>query len=210
MRRAIAKTMSVSATIPQFGIEMVVSVDPLASIRAQVPPQDRPSFVDAIVASVAKALSDHPWVNASFTEEGIVRHEEVNVALALALDDGLISPVISSAERRSIDDLLSERKRLTEAARAGSLKPEEILSGTFTISNLGPLGVRRFNALVVPPQAGILALGSIVGDEMTLTLSVDHRVVDGAPAARFLGQICSQLEDDAWLGSLFGPVLQGA
>lgn len=203
MRKAITKAMSVSATIPQFAVEMELDVGALATLRGTVAKERRPSYADALTASVAQALRDHPWINASFTDEGIVEHEEVNVALAVAIDGGLISPVIVAADKRSISELAAERARITAAAREGTLTPEEILSATFTISNLGPLGVRRFNGLVVPPQAGILAVGTIEDDKMVLTLSVDHRLVDGAPAALFLGQVRSQLEDEAWLGRLF-------
>jgi len=203
MRKAIVKAMTASAAIPQFGIEMSLDMAPLAAARGRVDAGRRPSVVDALVASSARALVDHPHVNASFTEEGIVRHEQVNVAIALALDEGLISPVVMDADRRSIEELAAERKRLTAAAQEGTLTPEEILSGTFTISNLGPLGVRRFNALIVPPQAAILAVGTVEDGQMSLTLTVDHRPLDGAPAALFLGQIRSQLEDDAWLDGIF-------
>lgn len=203
MRKAIAKSMSVSATIPQFAVEMELDVGVLAAAREGIAKQQRPSYADALTASVARALRDHPGVNASFTEEGIVVHEDVNVALAVALEGGLISPVIVAADQRSIADLAAERVRITAAAKEGTLTPAEILSATFTISNLGPLGVRRFNGLVVPPQAGILAVGAIEDGRMALTLSVDHRLVDGAPAALFLGQVRSQLEDPAWVGELF-------
>lgn len=209
MRRAIAKAMTASAAIPQFGVEMGLDTRPLARIRDRAPAERRPSFVDALVASCAQALVDHPGINVSFTEEGIVQHENVNVAIALALDEGLISPVISRADTRSIEELAAERKRLTAAAKSGDLTPEEILSATFTISNLGPLGVRRFNALVVPPQAAILAVGAAEGDSMALTLTVDHRPIDGAPAALFLGQVRSQLEDEAWLEGLFAALVGG-
>ena len=206
MRKAIAKAMAVSATIPQFAVEMELGVGALAAAREAIAGERRPSYADALTASVARALRDHPGINASFTEEGIVVHEDVNVALAVALEGGLISPVILAADKRSIAELAAERVRLTAAAKAGTLTPEEILSATFTISNLGPLGVRRFNGLVVPPQAGILAVGAIEGGRMALTLSVDHRLVDGAPAALFLGQVRSQLEDEAWIGELFAGV----
>jgi pyruvate dehydrogenase E2 component (dihydrolipoamide acetyltransferase) len=146
---------------------------------------------------------DHPDVNASYTDDGIVRHEQRNVAVAVALDGGLISPVIAGADTLTLAELGAERVRLTAAANAGTLTPEEVLSATFTISNLGPLGVRRFNALVVPPQAAILAVGALERDSIALTLSSDHRVLDGAPAALFLGQVRDQLEDEAWLERLF-------
>ncbi|MFN8218249.1 MAG: 2-oxo acid dehydrogenase subunit E2 [Solirubrobacterales bacterium] len=203
MRKAIVKAMSVSATIPQFAVEMELDVGALAAAREAIARERRPSYADALTASVARALRERPGINASFTEEGIVEHDDVNVALAIALEGGLISPVIAAADKRSISELAAERVRITTAAREGTLKPEEILSATFTISNLGPLGVRRFNGLVVPPQAGILAVGAIEQGRMALTLSVDHRLVDGAPAAEFLGQVRSQLEDEAWLGELF-------
>jgi pyruvate dehydrogenase E2 component (dihydrolipoamide acetyltransferase) len=151
-------------------------------------------------------LRDHPDLNSSCTDEGILRHDEINVGLAIALDDGLISPAITVADTRPIAELVAERQRITTAAREGTLKPEEILSATFTVSNLGPLGVRRFNALVVPPQVAILAVGTIEDGTMVLNLSVDHRVIDGAPAALFLGQVRGQLEDPDWLGRLFGAV----
>jgi pyruvate dehydrogenase E2 component (dihydrolipoamide acetyltransferase) len=203
MRKAIVKAMTQSATIPQFGLEMDVDVAALTATREAVDAPGRPSVVDALIASSAQALTDHPEVNASFTEEGIVRHEEVNVAFALALDEGLISPAIRNADRLSIDGIAAERRRLTKAARAGALTPEEILSATFTISNLGPFGVRRFNALIVPPQAAILAVGGIVGGLLSLTLTVDHRPLDGAPAAAFLTQVRAQLEDPDWLSQVF-------
>jgi len=206
MRKAIAKAMSVSATIPQFGVEMELDVGVLAAAREQIAKERRPSYADALTASVARALRDHPWVNASITEEGIVEHEDVNVALAVAIEGGLISPVIVAADTRSISELAAERVRITAAAKEGALKPEEILSATFTISNLGPLGVRRFNGLVVPPQAAILAVGAIEAGRMSLTLSVDHRLIDGAPAALFLGQVREQLEDEAWVGDLFAEL----
>jgi pyruvate/2-oxoglutarate dehydrogenase complex dihydrolipoamide acyltransferase (E2) component len=203
MRKAIAKSMSASATIPQFAVERELEVETLATVRATIPEQLRPSYADAITASVAQALADHPWINASFTDDGIVQHEEINIALAVAIDGGLISPVIIGADKLSIAELAAERIRISKAAKEETLKPQEVLSGTFTISNLGPLGVRRFNGLVVPPQAGILAVGAIDQGKMALTLSVDHRLVDGAPAALFLGQVCSQLEDRAWIDQLF-------
>jgi len=199
MRRAIAKTMTASAAIPQFVIEMTLDVRPLRAARERFPVEERPSYVDALVASVASALRDHPALNASLTDDGVVHHADRNVALAIALDDGLVSPAILRADTLSLAELAAERRRLTAAARAGGLTPEELLSATFTISNLGPLGVRRFQALVVPPQVAILAVGAVEDDAMALTLSADHRVVDGAPAARFLGQVRARLEEPAWL-----------
>ena len=203
MRRAIVKTMTASAAIPQFAVEMTLDAGALIEARARVVGDPRPSYSDAIVASVAAALCDHPSLNASLSDEGIVRHDDVNVAIAVAIPDGLVSPAIEHADRLSLPELATERIRLTESAHAGTLTPRELLSATFTVSNLGPLGVRRFNALVIPPQVAILAIGSLEDNEIALTLSVDHRVVDGAPAALFLGQIRAQLENSDWLAQRF-------
>jgi pyruvate dehydrogenase E2 component (dihydrolipoamide acetyltransferase) len=202
MRRAIAKTMTLSANIPQFTIEMTLDARLLARARAELAQTQRLSYTDALVASVAQALRAHGALNATFSDEGIIEHEEVNVALAVALDDGLIGPVIAKADQRTVAEIAAERGRLLAAARAGSLTPDDLLSATFTISNLGPFGVRRFNALVVPPQAAILAIGSMEEEAIVLSLSVDHRAVDGAPAARFLLQVRQQLEDAAWVDRL--------
>jgi pyruvate dehydrogenase E2 component (dihydrolipoamide acetyltransferase) len=210
MRRAIAKSMTLSAAVPQFGIEMTLDAAALSAARARRDIVARPSYTDALVASVAQALRDHPAMNASYVEDGILEHEDVNVALAVALDEGLISPVIVHADRRTVTELAAERSRGVEAAKAGTLKPQDVLSATFTVSNLGPFGVRRFRALVVPPQAGILAVGSMERETIVLSLSVDHRVLDGAPAARFLRQVKLQLEDPAWLERLTADQLPRA
>jgi pyruvate dehydrogenase E2 component (dihydrolipoamide acetyltransferase) len=202
MRRAIVKSVTASAAVPQFTVEMALRAAPLIEARRTAASEPRLSYSDAIVASSAAALRDHPSVNASLSDSAIVRHQEINVAFAVAIDGGLISPTIEHADRRSLSELASERVRLTEAAHAGTLTPREVLSATFTISNLGPFGVRRFTALVIPPQVAILAVGSLEDEEIALTLSVDHRVVDGVPAALFLGQIRSQLEDRAWLKAM--------
>jgi pyruvate dehydrogenase E2 component (dihydrolipoamide acetyltransferase) len=202
MRRAIAKAMSASALVPQFSVEVTVDARALINWRDSLSANCRPSYTDVTIASSARALSDHPAVNASFLDDAIIQHDEINVAFAVSLHDGLVSPVIQGADRLALDDVTATRRRLTEAARCGSLVPEQLLSATFTISNLGPLGIYRFNALVVPPQAAILAVGSIERDTMVLTLSADHRVLDGVPAAAFLKQVGVQLEDAEWLDSL--------
>ena len=145
----------------------------------------------------ARALREHPGVNASYGDDCVIVHERVNIGLALALDDGLTVPVILDADTRTLEGLASERLRLAEAARTRSLRPEEIFAGTFSISNLGPLGVDRFQALVLPPQAAILAVGSL-RDTVSLSGSFDHRAVDGAPAARFLATIASLLAEPGW------------
>jgi pyruvate dehydrogenase E2 component (dihydrolipoamide acetyltransferase) len=198
IRKATAKAMVASAAVPQFTLERDIPTAALVALRARRKSAGLPgSFSDFLVAACAHALREHPHLNASFDDDALVLHPDVNVGSAIALDDGLIVPCIVKADRRSLAELASERQRLDAAARGGSLKPQEIFATTFTISNLGPLGIDRFRALVTPPQAAILAVGSF-RETVSVSLSCDHRAVDGAPAARFLGAIADRLEDPAW------------
>ena len=204
MRQAIARAMVASAAIPQFTIEMDVSLTrAMAWLDQERATGSGPASVyDLLVAGVAAGLRAHRLLNSSLAKDGLITHSEVNVGLAVALPDGLVTPSIVRADELSIDRLRAERQRLTDAARSGTLTPEEALSATFTVSNLGPFGVRRFQALVVPPQVAILAVGCI--DEhrsVALSLSCDHRVLDGVEAARFLGTVRDFLEGDGWPGS---------
>ena len=131
---------------------------------------------------------------------------EIHVGIATALADGLVSPAITNTDQRSLEELVSERKRLRAGAAEGKLRGVELFGATFTISNLGPFGIDRFRALVIPPQAAILAAGRVAehGGRLTqsLTLSADHRVLDGAPGAQFLTTICGLLETPEWLMEL--------
>lgn len=201
MRRAIARSMTASAQVPQFAVEIDARLGALADLRARLVGDGvRVSYSDVLTAACAAALVAHPHVNASFDGDAIVRHPAINVGLAISLDDGLIAPAVLGADRLSLRELETERVRLTAAARAGSLGAEEATAATFTISNLGPFGVTRFAALVVPPQAAILAVGSLTEERrLALTLSSDHRVLDGAPAAAFLADVAGRLEDCAWV-----------
>jgi pyruvate dehydrogenase E2 component (dihydrolipoamide acetyltransferase) len=192
--------MCASATVPQFTIESDADLGALSDLRRSLDDDARPSYADLLSAVCAQALLAHPRLNASYDEDAIVEHGEINIGLAVAVDDGLVAPAIMGADRRSLTELAAERKRLTDAANAGTLTPADLLSATFTISNLGPLGVRRFRALVVPPQAAILAVGKITDDQsISLSLSCDHRVLDGAPAALFLGDLVTRLENPKWV-----------
>jgi pyruvate dehydrogenase E2 component (dihydrolipoyllysine-residue acetyltransferase) len=212
IRRAIAAGMSLSAAVPQFTLD--TAVDCAALFAARESAGRAASVSDLLVAACARALVDHPDLNSAWTDDGILRRAEINIGTALALDEGLVVPVIQRAEARSLDSIGEERQRLDGLARHGALRPDDIFSGTFTISNLGTLGVRRFRALVQPGQAAILAVGSIapqpavvagelaVRPLMSLAVSCDHRVVDGAPAARFLGDLVARLEDSTWLAAV--------
>lgn len=204
MRRAIAQAMSLSATIPQFSLESDADLTALAAFRsAQTSAGRSVSYSDVFVAACARALREHPQLNASFRETEIFHPAVVNVGLAVALDDGLVAPAFRNADTLTLTELAAERVRLTAAAREGKLTPEYVLSATFTISNLGPFGIRRFRPLVVPPQAAILGIGALMPDSLlSLCLSVDHRVTDGAPAAAFLADVIARLESPAWLEAI--------
>lgn len=170
------------------------------------------TLTDLLIALVARVLAKHPRMNASWTGDGIRRNAEINVALAVAVDEGVVAPVLHKANLSRIEDIAARRRELTERAKAGRLQPADISGGTFTISNLGMFNVDAFTAIIVPPQAGILAVGR-VGDRvvavdgrpavrpmMTLTLSTDHRVADGARAAQFLNDVVEAIrEPRKWL-----------
>ena len=181
MRRAIAELMTLSASVPQFTLEATAEVGSAESLS------------DLVVVACARALREHPGLRASFDGDAIVEHEDVNVGIAVSVERGLLVPVLRQADRLSLPELRAERERLTAAAHAGRLSAADLTGATFTISNLGPLGVERFRALVVPPQAAILAVGAAVNGRLALSLSCDHRVVDGAPAARFLHRVVELL-----------------
>ena len=165
----------------------------------------RITHTDLLVAAVGRALRTHPRMNASWTADGIALHQDVNVALAMAVEHAVVTAVVRSADTAAIGEIAARRRDLADRARAGRLQPADITGATFTISNLGMYGVDAFTAIIVPPQAGILAVGAIVdrvvavGGEvavrpmMTLTLSSDHRVVDGAQAAAFLKDVVAAI-----------------
>ena len=180
----------------------------VASRRAERRPGEPvPSFNDLIVRAAALALREFPALNASYVEGGTVRYERVNVGIAVDAGDALLVPTIRDADRSSVFAIARESRRLAEAARTRTLAPADLADGTFTVSNLGMLGVRRFHAVINAPQAAILAVGEVapraVVDEparvvarttMEVALSCDHRVVYGAEAARFLQRLRHLLE----------------
>jgi pyruvate dehydrogenase E2 component (dihydrolipoamide acetyltransferase) len=198
LRRGTVRSMSVSAVVPQFTLQRDVPTTGLRELRRALKSEGHgATLTDVITMACGRALREHPGVNASFAEDCVIEHERVNIGLALAFDEGLTVPVILDADVRTLAGLAEERLRLAEAARARRMRAEEIFAGTFSISNLGPLGVDRFQALVLPPQAAILAVGSL-RETVSLSASFDHRAVDGAPAARFLATIARLLTEPAW------------
>jgi pyruvate dehydrogenase E2 component (dihydrolipoyllysine-residue acetyltransferase) len=215
MRRVIARRLSESKqTVPHFYLSIDCTIDELLKIRKALndkAPKDQSSYRisvnDFVIRAAALALRQVPAANASWSDEAILLWDRVDIAVAVALDDGLITPIIKGADQKGLAQIAQESKDLAERARAGKLKLEEFQGGTFSISNLGMYGIREFAAVINPPQGGILAVGlgeqrPIVRDGqlavatvMTCTLSGDHRVVDGAVGAQFLAAFKKLVED---------------
>jgi pyruvate dehydrogenase E2 component (dihydrolipoamide acetyltransferase) len=203
MRRAIATAMSRSTReAPQFSIERDVDMT-AANVRRKLAGA---SYTDVVVSAAARALAAHPRLRSRFDGDAIVEQPKAHVGLAVAVTDGLLVPVIRDADTKDLATLARERERLEEGAHAGRLTSDALSGAVFSVSNLGSLGVDRFTALVNPPEAAILAMGRVrdrvvaragtveVRPVVTLTLSVDHRVADGADAARFLDDVATRLE----------------
>ena len=219
MRQRIAERMVESKTrIPHFYLQVEIDAEPLLELQGQVNAAleewggGKLSLNDLVLKAAAMALTRAPQLNASFTGEGILRHGQVHLGFAVSLEEGLLTPVIRNAESKSLRRISREARDLIERARTQRLKPEEYRGGTFTVSNLGPRGIDSFQAIIDPPQAAILGVGAIVkkpvvdqddrirpGHRLNLTLSCDHRVVDGAVAADFLGQARRLLQQPALL-----------
>lgn len=221
MRKTIARRLLESkTTIPHFTVTVSINTDPLASLRETLNTQlasqgVKLSVNDFIVRAAALAIVQHPLVNASWTSEGIQQFGSVNIGIAVALPaekgGGLVVPVIRDTLGKGLRTISAETKALADKARKAGLTPDEMSEGTFTISNLGMLGVDHFEAIINPPQAAILAIGAavkkpvvrndaiVIGSEMTVTISADHRVVDGAYAAEYLKSLKQLLENPATL-----------
>jgi len=198
-------------TVPHFFVTRVIDAGALSAAREQMRPdvershQVKLTHTDLLAAIVARTLGKYRRLNASWTADGIVGHEDVNVALAIAVDNAVVTAVIPRADRATVADIAVRRRELTERAREGRLQPADIAGATFTISNLGMFDVDAFTAIIVPPQAAILAVGAIrdhvvpvngrpeVRPMISLTLSCDHRVVDGAHAAEFMRDLANAI-----------------
>jgi pyruvate dehydrogenase E2 component (dihydrolipoamide acetyltransferase) len=213
MRKIIAERLLASKTqIPHFYLHIEVDAAPLVKLRAEVNAAgeqhgNKISINDFILKAVAAAVGEVPKVNASFAGDAIVEFGSLHLAVAVAIDDGLVTPVIRDAGRKSLREISLQVKDFAVRARSRKLKPEEFQGGTFTVSNLGSYGIDRFDAIINPPQAAILSVGAIVkkpvvnaageivvGQRIDLGLSCDHRVVDGALGAQFLAALRRLLE----------------
>jgi len=221
MRKTIVRRLVESkTTIPHFTVTVSVNMDPLRALRTTLNQQMQAQGIkisvnDFILRAAALSCLQHPLVNSSYSDAGIVQHGTVNVGVAVTLPPekggGLIVPVIREAPTKGLRTLSEEIRTLAEKARGKGLTIEDMSGGTFTVSNLGMFGVEHFEAIINPPQAAILAVGAAlkkpvvrndhltIGYEMTLTLSADHRVIDGTLAAQYLGSVRQMLENPAVL-----------
>ncbi len=216
MRKTIARRLAQSKfTAPHFYLTVDIDVEKAVEARqhlnemAEEQGRTKISFNDLITKACAQALREHPFVNASYLpDEGEIRkHNRVHVGIAVAIDEGLITPVVRDADRKGLTQIARETRELAERARNRDLEPEEFEGATFTTSNLGMFGVEEFTAIINPPNSAILAIGGIrdvpvvedgevvPGKRMKVTLSCDHRVVDGATGAKFLNTVRSYLEE---------------
>jgi len=210
MRRIVGQRMTQSKqSAPHFYISMEVDMTAVSKLRnhwKERGDESVPSINDFILQASSRALKDFPSMNSSFTEQGILQHVDINIGVAVALEEGLVVPVIRNADQLSLMELAKQSRELADKAQNKKLFPLDYEGGTFTVSNLGMLGVESFIAIINPPQCAILAVGRVAprvftdGDGieiksmMTATLSADHRVVDGASAARFLQNVKRLLE----------------
>jgi pyruvate dehydrogenase E2 component (dihydrolipoamide acetyltransferase) len=216
VRKITARRLSeAKQTIPHFYVSMDVELDALMKLRmdlnAKSPKEGAGAFKlsvnDLLIKAAAVTLRRVPNVNASYTDDALVLYDDVDISVAVSIPDGLITPIIRQADRKGLAAISHEAKSLIERARAGKLKPSEFQGGSFSISNMGMYGVREFSAIINPPQAAILAVaaaearaivraGAItVAHVMTVTLSVDHRVIDGALAAEWVSVFKRVVED---------------
>jgi pyruvate dehydrogenase E2 component (dihydrolipoamide acetyltransferase) len=214
MRQVIASRLAESiGPIPTFylttSIEMDNALDLRAKINAELKDGEKISVNDIIVKGASQALMKHPFVNASYRDNAIRFYEDADIGVAVAVEDGLITPVIRSSNKKGFVDISREIKSLAAIARERKLQPEEYTGATFSISNLGMFGITEFTAIINPPEAAILAVGSstptavvkdgvvVVRNIMNVTLSCDHRVIDGATGAKFLQTFKSMMEQPA-------------
>ena len=221
MRQAIARRLVESkSTIPHYQVTMRFNMDPLLELRtmlnAQLEPQKiKLSVNDFIVRACALAMAAHPFFNASWAGDRIILHGDVNIGVAISLPmergGGLVVAVLTQAQRKGLREISTETRALAEKARTRGLGPEDMAGATFTISNLGMFGVDNFTAIINPPNSAILACGAaveqpvvrnhqlVVGHEMQATLSLDHRVIDGAMASEYLQSVKHNIENPATL-----------
>lgn len=215
IRQTIAKRLVTSlGPVPHFFLTSEIEMDRAAEMRKGInalDPDLKISINDIIIKVAATALTQHPQVNASFQEKFVRYYEQADVGVAVAIEDGLITPVVRAANQKSLSQIAAEVRELAERARSKKLKPEEYTGATFSISNLGMFGIDEFTAVINPPEGAILAIGAmtakpvvreneiVVRQMMRVTMSCDHRVIDGATGAKFLQTFKKILENPLYL-----------
>jgi pyruvate dehydrogenase E2 component (dihydrolipoamide acetyltransferase) len=219
MRKVIAKRLlEAKLTVPHFYLTIDCEMDNLLALRNEInskAPNDKDnplykvSVNDFVIKASAHALKVVPQANASWSDEGIICYNNIDIAVAVAIDDGLTTPIIRNADQKGIAQISNEMKELAKRAKANALRLEEFQGGGFSISNLGMYGIRQFSAIVNPPQSCILAVGTTeqrvvvrnnkmeIATMMTVTISCDHRVVDGALGSKFLNAFKQFMENPA-------------
>ena len=216
LRSAIGRRMTAAKQeVPHFYLTTEVDAEPIITMRkeinARVPEEQQISVNDFIIKAAALALRQYPNINASLQEDRILRHGQINIGIAVAVDQGLLTVVVRDADRKPLRQLAQEAQIAIGRARAGRVRPDDVEGSTFTVSNLGMYDIDHFIAIINPPEAGILAIGSVrnvpvikdgeivPGKRLKATLSADHRVTDGAEAARWLDLLKTYLEDPVLL-----------
>ncbi len=211
MRDIIARRMTLSkTTVPHFYLTAEVDMRKAAEYRKALNESQsdiKISFNDIIVKAASLTLKKHKIINASFANDHILQHDRVDIGIAVALDEGLITPVVRNCDQKSIGDISKEIRTMVKRAKERKLVPEEYTKATFTVSNLGMYNIEEFSAIINPPEAAILAVGAVkkvpvieedqitIGQRMKLTLSSDHRVIDGAAAALFMRDLKKRIEN---------------
>ena len=209
-QQAVARRMAESkATIPDFTMQMDVDMEACVALRTELKglsASQAPTYNDMVVKAAALALREHPRANASYRDGHVNVYSRVNVGVAVAAQDALVVPTVFDADEKSLGEIARETRELAEHVRDATITPPQLGGGTFTVSNLGMYGVRSFSAIINPPQAAILSVGSLeprarareggitIRNTMTLTLACDHRILYGADAAQFLARIRQLLE----------------
>ena len=215
IRKTIAKRLVTSlGPVPHFFLTTEIEMDRAAEMRKGInalDPDLKISINDIIIKVAAAALMQHPEVNASFQEKFVRYYEHADIGVAVAIEDGLITPVVRAADQKSLSQIAAEVRELAERARSRKLKPEEYTGATFSISNLGMFGIDEFTAVINPPEGAILAVGAmtpkpvvrdneiVIRQMMRVTMSCDHRVIDGATGAKFLQTFKKILENPLYL-----------
>jgi pyruvate dehydrogenase E2 component (dihydrolipoamide acetyltransferase) len=215
MRRTIAKRLATSlGPVPHFFLTTEIEMDRAAEMRKginELDPELKISVNDIIIKVAAAALMQHPQVNASFQDKVVRYYEHADIGVAVAIEEGLITPIVRAADQKSLSEIAVEVRDLAERARHRKLRPEEYLGASFSVSNLGMFGIDEFTAIINPPEAAILAVGAmsqkpvvrnnelVIRQMMRVTMSCDHRVVDGATGAKFLQTFKKILENPLFL-----------